>query len=306
MASMTPDELDKLAARWAITLRDDGHAVNTVKARISSVRSFAAWQRKHGKSGLDHDGARGFIASILDRDGARTTAAIRATSLRLFAAWLAAEGHAESGQLAALKIPKPGSQLVPKLSGGELEELIAVCAASATFTARRDETIIRLAAEIPVRAEELVMLDLPWDIDRPQQLAYIRRAKGNKQRMVPFSDATACSLDRYLRMRSRYAAPDEGPLWISQRGGRLNYAGLYASLVRRAEAAGIKGFHPHRLRHTAAVRWLQHGGSEGSLMIIGGWERREMLDRYVADARADLAVSEARHILEARRVFAVA
>jgi hypothetical protein len=30
--------------------------------------------------------------------------------------------------------------------------------------------------------------------------------------------------------------------------------------------AGIVGFHPHRLRHTAAHRWPAAGGSEGGLM----------------------------------------
>src|SRR6185437_12492402 len=35
--------------------------------------------------------------------------------------------------------------------------------------------------------------------------------------------------------------------------------------------AGIKDFHPHVMRHTAADRWLSAGGSEGGLMAIAGW-----------------------------------
>jgi integrase len=38
------------------------------------------------------------------------------------------------------------------------------------------------------------------------------------------------------------------------------------ALKRRAQAAGIDGFHLHLLRHTAATRWLRAGGSEAGLM----------------------------------------
>ena len=48
----------------------------------------------------------------------------------------------------------------------------------------------------------------------------------------------------------------------------------------RAEMAGVAGFHPHRLRHTAAHRWLAKGGSEGGLMAVAGWTRPDMLLRY--------------------------
>jgi integrase/recombinase XerD len=34
------------------------------------------------------------------------------------------------------------------------------------------------------------------------------------------------------------------------------------------------------LRHTAAHRWLAAGGTEGGLMAVAGWSRRDMLDRY--------------------------
>jgi hypothetical protein len=48
----------------------------------------------------------------------------------------------------------------------------------------------------------------------------------------------------------------------------------------RADMAGIPGFHPHVLRHTAASRWLAAGGSEGGMMAVAGWSQRDMIDRY--------------------------
>ena len=57
---------------------------------------------------------------------------------------------------------------------------------------------------------------------------------------------------------------------------------------------GIKGFHLHLLRHTAATRWLRAGGSEGGLMAVAGWKSREMMDRYVGASASERAADEAR------------
>ena len=57
------------------------------------------------------------------------------------------------------------------------------------------------------------------------------------------------------------------------------------ALRRRAEAAGVKGFHPHRLLHTAASAALDGGLAEGDVMAQMGWSSRAMLDVYVEDTR---------------------
>lgn len=290
---MTPDEMEKLAGCWVAELRDEGKSRHTVRAYAASVRLLASWQRANGRSGLGRDGVRGFAGGILDSGGSRDTARIRVKALKQFSAWLAAEGILDRDELASMKAPAPGNKIVPKLSAGELQAMITACGVTGTFTGYRDEAMIRLAADAPVRAEELLTMDFPDDLRLGERRAVLRKAKGNKERVVPFSDDTAIALAHYLSARPRAdGAPVSGPLWLSAHGTRLSYAGLYAALGRRADVAGVRDFHPHRLRHTAAVRWLVAGGSEGNLLAIGGWERRELIDRYVADARAEMALSE--------------
>jgi hypothetical protein len=48
------------------------------------------------------------------------------------------------------------------------------------------------------------------------------------------------------------------------------------------------------LRHTACHRWLAAGGSEGGLMAVAGWARRDMLDRYAAATASERAAAEAK------------
>ncbi len=64
----------------------------------------------------------------------------------------------------------------------------------------------------------------------------------------------------------------------------------------RADRAGVVGFHPHMLRHTAAHRWLAKGGSEGGLMAVAGWTRPDMLVRYTRAQASARAADEARRL----------
>ena len=111
---------------------------------------------------------------------------------------------------------------------------------------------------------------------------------------MPFGPQTATAIDRYIRTRRTHLRADNPELWVGDRGKGFSYGGLYVALRYRAQIAGIERFHPHLLRHTAATRWLAAGGSEGGLMAVAGWARRDMIDRYTAATAADRAAAESR------------
>lgn len=85
-------------------------------------------------------------------------------------------------------------------------------------------------------------------------------------------------------------------LWLGDRSKPFSYDGLHKSLKYRAALAGVQNFHPHRLRHTAAHRWLAAGGSEGGLMTVAGWTRPDMLLRYTEAQASARAAEEARRL----------
>ncbi len=126
---------------------------------------------------------------------------------------------------------------------------------------------MRLMIETGARAGEVVALSTE-DVDLSTGTATVRRGKGGRGRVVPFGSQTSRALDRYLRVRRSHRLADTPALWLGDRGKAFSYDALHKTLGERARAAGIEGFRPHRLRHTAAHRWLVAGGSEGGLM---GW-----------------------------------
>jgi integrase len=234
------------------------------------------------------------VADLLDSGAQATTATTWLGGLKRFGAWLAEEDMLPANPIERMSPPKINQKVTATLTDDDLRRLLKTCQ-SKTLRDRRDEAIIRLMLETGLRANELVGLQLA-DLDLDRQLATITRGKGGKGRIVPFSPQVATAIDRYLRMRRQRAHASNTQLFIGAQAPGFGYWALAASLRRRAKEAGVEGFHVHKLRHTAATRWLRAGGSEGGLMAVAGWSSREMLDRYVQASAAERAADEARSL----------
>lgn len=290
----TPD-LAALLPSWQLSLEAEHKSRATIKTYVTSARLFIAWCDAAGRVPvLDRSTVREWYAELMSRGAEPATVHVRHRSLRRYAAWLTDEGETEANLLSQMAPPKLNRKVVPKLTDDELRLLIESCQGKA-MRDRRDEAIVRLAAETMCRAEELLALT-PGDIDLHRGIAVIRRGKGGRGRIVPFGPQTGRAIDRYLRLRRAHVRSGASELWLGERGRAFGYSGLYTTLRRRAEAAGIANFHPHRLRHTGASRWLAAGGSEGGLMAVAGWQSRDMLARYTEDTAAERAAEESRKL----------
>jgi integrase/recombinase XerD len=293
---MTTDiPLAELVPDWLTALRAEAKSPNTIANYTEGVRQFLHWCQTSGTPAqLTTPNAQAFLASLLDAGAASTTARTRYTALKRFAAWMVTENIAESDPLVSLVPPKLDTKVIAALSDAELHDLVKASQGN-TFRDRRDEAIIRLMAETGMRAGECAVLKTS-DVDTVRGNATVHRGKGAKGRMVPFSPKTAQAIDRYTRMRRSHKLAGTDALWLGEKSKTFSYLALYRALVRRAELAGIENFHPHLLRHTAATRWLSAGGSEGGLMAMAGWAKRDMLDRYTRATASERAADEARKL----------
>jgi site-specific recombinase XerD len=295
MARRKPVSIDlaALLPSWELALRAERKSPQTIKSYGDAVRAFLRWCDEHGHSpALDRELMKGFVADLLDAGAEPSTARSRQLGVRRFSAWLVEEGEIVDDPLLGLKAPKLDTKVTDSLTDTELKRLIKACAGK-EFRDRRDEAIVRLMAETGMRAGEVTSLAIT-DIDLNRGLATVRRGKGGKGRLAPFGDQTARAIDRYLRARRTHRLAETAALWLGDRGKSLEYYGLHSALKSRAQLAGLTGFHPHLLRHTAASRWLAAGGSEGGLMAVAGWSTRDMIDRYTRSTAAERAAAEAR------------
>jgi integrase/recombinase XerD len=289
-------DLASLLDSWELSLRAERKAPGTLAAYVGGVRQFLDWCGAGDRDAvLDRRAVSAYIAALLESGREPATATARQLALKRFSAWLTAEGEIDRDELIGLRPPKIDSKVVHPLTDEQLRALINACSGLDAFRDRRDEALIRIMAECGLRAGETVAMHLA-DVDLKAGTAVIRRGKGGKGRTVPIGPRTVLALDRYLRARRTHRLAATQALWLGAGGKTMGYEGLHKTLATRARMAGIDGFHPHRLRHTAAHRWLAAGGSEGGLMAVAGWTRPDMLMRYTK------AQAEARAADEARRL----
>lgn len=293
---MTSPDLAALRDSWELSLRAERKSAETIKAYTTGVDQYLAYCAERDLPAvLDRRQLAGFVDHLLSEKRLQpSTAVSRQLGVRRFSAWLAEEGEQDTDPLLGVKAPKLDSKVIEPLTETQIKALVKACAGK-DIRDRRDEAIVRLMVETGARAGEVAALELA-DLDLREGVATVRRGKGGKGRTVPFGPQTALALDRYLRLRRGHRLADSPALWLGDRGKGFSYDALHKTLGERAAAAGIEGFHPHRLRHTAAHRWLAAGGSEQGLMAVAGWTRPDMLMRYTKAQASARAADEARRL----------
>lgn len=149
----------------------------------------------------------------------------------------------------------------------------------------RNRTAIRLLAVSGIRASELVSLNV-GDVFLSERYVIVRgkgRGGQNKYRPVPFDSEQAGLLSLYLD------GWDSGPVFLSDRGGRWSYGGLYQMMRRASERAGLSRYvSPHMLRHFFGVTSASKGLHIRAIQQILGHAQVTTTERYTRFAPARL------------------
>ncbi len=124
----------------------------------------------------------------------------------------------------------------------------------------RDKAILEVLYGCGLRVSELVGLDLRDVLFDDEVLRVM--GKGRKERVVPLlgtaREALATYVDAWRPVLAR-GGRDGGAVFLNRRGGRLSRQAVFGIVETYGAVVGIKGLHPHTLRHTYATHLLEGG-----------------------------------------------
>jgi integrase/recombinase XerC len=121
-----------------------------------------------------------------------------------------------------------------------------------------------------MRVSELAALDVD-DFEFSRQLVRVT-GKGDKQRMLPYGDAAAEAVARWMRQgRNSYAVPESpAALLLTSRGKRVGVRQIYSLVAKQLEETPTGAAGPHTLRHSVATHLLDHGADLRAVQEILG------------------------------------
>lgn len=259
-------ELEHLRDQFSLELENGkGFSPNTVKAYISDVTDLFEFMDSKKQSeiqDLDLELVRDWLWRVSEKGLAKTTLARKSAAIRAFTAWLFKNEKLDSDPGLKLRSPKASRTLPKVLSREAMSGIFETLEPLATMdnpTGITDLLMIEILYGSGIRVSELVGLNLQ-DIDYSRKILRVT-GKGNKQRMVPYSDPTSDALAKWiLEGRPSFVNETSGDaLLINSRGKRIGVRqvyGLVAGLLAET-AVGVAG--PHALRHSAATHLLDGG-----------------------------------------------
>lgn len=188
-------------------------------------------------------------------------------AIRVFCRWLHAMGAIPEDPTEPLLKPARWRRLPKTLSPRQVEKLIEAPHPSPNAKGPplwlRDRAMLELMYASGVRASEICDLA---DDDPLRDAALLRvLGKGHKERLVPMGTPAVHWITRY-RTECRPALTKannthRGRLFLSRTGRPLERTAVWVIVKRWATRIGLKGIHPHMLRHSFATH-LMTGGAD--------------------------------------------
>jgi integrase/recombinase XerD len=247
-----------------------GAAANTLAAYSRDLEDYASFITASGADLMSVKQAqvRDYLADLAVRGFGTATAARRLSALRQLHKFLYAEGHRTDDPTGALSGPRRGRALPKVLSIAEVDRLLAAAGEATrvgTFAARlqaaRMTALLELLYATGMRVSELVAL--PATAIRPNTQMLVVKGKGNKERLVPLTEAAKTAVAAWRDMLA-VIRPDNPSPWLfpaESETGHLPRQVFARDLKQVAALAGLRTdrVSPHVLRHAFASHLLQNG-----------------------------------------------
>jgi site-specific recombinase XerD len=252
--------------------------VQTYRYALNGLRAFLEGQDVDDWAAVGAAELRQFFASRL-ASLKPNTIRTRAIIISSFFKWLLQEGLVTCNPMEHVRRPKSPQRRV-KAFTSEAELLAMFRAAEETRDPMRNRAILYVLLDCGLRASELLSM-APLDYN-PETNCLTVKGKGNKVRMLHMGVQCRNAFEALL-------ARAEDDLWGI---GRVE---LQQLIRRMGQRAGVKA-HPHKFRHTFAMRFLDAGGTIDELQYLMGHSHISTTMIYAVAGQEQRALrSQAQH-----------
>lgn len=301
-----PDAASTIA-RWAAYLRVERQvSSHTLDAYLRDISQFTGFLRDHlgapaGLRDLETLKAmdfRAFMAARRSNGAGSRTLARQLSAIRTLYRWMELNGVARNPAISTLRSPKLPHAIPKPLAPGAASRVMRAGAEDAASGANtpawigaRDTAVLLLLYGCGLRISEALNLNRKQAPVPPSDDVLRISGKGGKVRLVPVLPVAVKAIEAYLTLRPDLA-PD-GPLFIGQRGGRLNARNIQLLMQRLRSALSLPDTAtPHALRHSFATHLLSGGAdlraiqellghaSLSTTQIYTGVDREHLLAQY--------------------------
>ncbi len=222
---------------------------HTVKEYTFAVSKFLSYLGKDLKDSTDEDIVRYKHYMAVQKKYSKSTQYLFLKAIKLYYKFR------DLTPLESLKPPVRSKKLPVYLSDSETARLFQTASRS-----KRDLAIVMVLAYTGIRVSELCSLEMS-DLDLAERTMRVRSGKGDKDRIVILSQASADKLGDYLAEKSANLDYSDAVFHSSRGNGRFDTSTIERLVRKLAVEAGIrKKVTPHVLRHTFATSVLRNGG----------------------------------------------
>ena len=237
-------------------LTEKGLTKNTALSYKTDLKIFLEYLQKNNieQEEVKHNQITDFLWHLKQK-GLKASSIYRMIeSIRQYYKFLVIENIVKTDPAENITIPKLPMNLPNMLSAQEIEKLLTSVNGNDILSIR-NRTMLELLYATGLRVSELINLKFD-NINIEEKFVRIV-GKGNKERLIPFTDIAQLYLKIYLQHRQQSKSDF---VFLTRLGKPISRVEFWRQLKNIAISAGItKKISPHTLRHSFATHILSAG-----------------------------------------------